>query len=593
MLQIQNLAKQYHGEDLFSDVSFAVACGERIGLVGKNGSGKTTLIKILLGKEDHDAGTVTIPKGYTIGHLDQHIRFSENTVLEECCLALPEEEKEDHFRAKKILSGLGFSEENFSQHPSAFSGGYQLRINLTKTLLQKPHLLLLDEPTNYLDITSMRWLRRFLLAFQGEVIITTHDRAFMDSVTTHTMGFHQGRFVKVKGTTRTFYTQVTQEDELHEKTRQKQLKKREQLQTFVDRFGAKASKASQAQSKLKQIEKMNILDARGTEKTLGFSFHFAETHAKTLMRVNDISFAYPETPEDVLFEHISFDLALNDRIAIIGKNGKGKTTLLNVLHGALEPTHGSVSINQHARIGHYKQTNKKDLTPTNTVLEEIALANPRLSHGEVRKIASAMLFQKTSAEKQMSVLSGGEQGRVLLGKILARPANLLLLDEPSNHLDMESVEQITEEVCMFPGAVILVTHNESMLRKIATRLIILGQGPAKVFNGTYDEFLEKVGWEEEGPVQKKKKISKADLRKQRAKELQLRSAKNAPYKKELESVAKELQKVQQGIVDAEKTIAECDATQNLQETYATLGKLVAQKDVLEEIQKKIEAEMGV
>lgn len=497
MLQVSGLSKSYHNVPLFEDVTFSVGRGEILGLVGRNGSGKTTLLKIIAGLEDHDKGSFTTPKGYKLGYLDQHIHFTKDTLIEECCQVLGEDEQYDHYKAEKILFGLGFMEGDLHRTPSVFSGGFQLRINLAKTLLQSPDLLLLDEPTNYLDILSLRWLRRFLRSFRGEVVLITHDRQFMDTITTHTMGIHRRRLAKVKGPTDKYYAQILMAAEVHERTRQKQEKKVKDLRSFVDRFGAKASKASQAQSKLRQIERMKVLSEIAPEYKLGFRFNYKATHAKTLMEVRELAFSYTGRANGNLFEGLSFQIRPGDRLAVIGKNGKGKTTLLNILAGALTPTAGSVNLSPTTIVGYYQQTNRKELDPQNTVAEEIAKACPDLSTSRVRATCGAMMFPGDRAEKKISVLSGGEQSRVLLGKILAHPVNLLLLDEPSNHLDMDSIQVMTQEVSNFAGGVVIVTHDEEMLRRLANKLVIFHEDRAVLFDGTYADFLDTTGWEEE------------------------------------------------------------------------------------------------
>jgi ATP-binding cassette subfamily F protein 3 len=504
MLQVFGLTKSYEDTPLFKDISFSLEKNEILGLVGRNGSGKSTLLKILLGKEPHDRGSFTVPKGYRLGYLEQHIHFTKPTLLEECIQALSEEECYDYYKAEKILFGLGFTQEDLEKAPTEFSGGFQLRINLTKTLLEKPDLLLLDEPTNYLDILSMRWLRRFLKSFQGEVIIITHDRDFMDSVTTHTMGIHRQGLIKIKGSTNNYYTQLLLEEELHEKTRQNQETRIRELKKFVTRFGAKASKATQAKSKQKQIDRIELLSELRTVNTLGFSFNFEPTPAKILMEVRDLAFSYSGNEADNLFSSLDFDIKPGDRLAVIGKNGKGKTTLLNILSSSLEQSSGSIKLHPRTCLGYYQQTNRKDLDPTQTVAEEIAQANPALSTTESRRICGAMMFPRDQADKLISVLSGGEQSRVLLGKVLAHPANLLLLDEPSNHLDMDSIDVLTQEISKFKGGVIIVTHNEEILRTLANKLIIFHENRAELFTGTYDEFLDKIGWEEESQLKKPK-----------------------------------------------------------------------------------------
>ena len=504
MLQVFGLTKSYEDTPLFEEISFSLEKNEILGLVGRNGSGKSTLLKILIGSEGADSGSFTTPKGYRLGYLEQHIRFTRPTLLEECTQVLGEDERYDYYKAEKILFGLGFTKEDLERAPGEFSGGFQLRINLTKTLLQSPDLLLLDEPTNYLDILSMRWLRGFLKSFRGEVIIVTHDRDFMDSVTTHTMGIHRGRLIKIKGPTDNYYTQLLIKEELHEKTRQNQETKIRELQRFVNRFGAKASKAAQAKSKQRQIERIKLLSELRSEYTLGFCFNFKPTPAKILMEVRDLAFSYSGLDTDNLFSSLDFEIKPGDRLAVIGKNGKGKTTLLDILAGSLEPSSGAIRLHPRSSTGYYQQTNRKDLNPARTVAEEIALANPELNTTQSRSICGAMMFPGDQADKFISVLSGGEQSRVLLGKVLAHPANLLLLDEPSNHLDMDSIEVMTQEIARFPGGVIIVTHNEEILRTLANKLIVFRAGGAELFTGTYDEFLDRVGWDEEDQIKRPK-----------------------------------------------------------------------------------------
>ncbi len=495
MIQLNNISKHFGVQVLFEDLTFMVGRGERIGFVGRNGSGKSTLFKVILGELIPDDGEINIPKGYRIGALDQHIHFTKPTVLEECCQVLTEDEQYDWWKAERILFGLGFSEEDLQKAPESFSGGYQVRINLAKALVQNPNLLLLDEPTNYLDIVSLRWLRGFLKTFKGEVLLITHDRDFMDSVTTHTAGLTRKRLKKFQGNTTKFYEQVATSDEMYEQTRLNQEKKKKELQGFVDRFGAKASKAAQAQSRAKQIEKMGTIEKLGDEHSLGFRFNYKECPGKVILETKNLSFSYSKKPEDDLFSNLSLSIGRNDRIGIIGKNGKGKSTLLNVLAGELESREGSIITHPSISVGHFGQTNIERLYPGNTIQDEVTSSNPDLSFSQVRKICGTMMFEGDLANKKISVLSGGEKSRVMLGKILAHKSNILLLDEPTNHLDMESIESLTSEVQNFEGSVIFVTHSELMLRAIANKLIIFHKGIAELFDGTYDEFLEKIGWE--------------------------------------------------------------------------------------------------
>ena len=522
MIIASNIEKSFGPQVLFDGVSFLINPGERIGLVGKNGTGKSTLFRMILGNEKQDAGTLSTPKGYRIGALEQHIHFTQPTVLAECIQALPAEKQWDHYKAEIILSGLGFTEQDFQKDPTTFSGGFQVRINLCKALLADPNMLLLDEPTNYLDILSLRWLKEYLNKWPGEMILITHDRDFMDKVTTHTLGLHRKQARKIKGGTIKFYEMIIQEEETYEQTRKNLENKRREMQNLVDRFRAKASKATMAQSRLKMMEKMGTMEKLSAEKNLGFRFNYLACPGKTLMNIKNLSFSYGGKPENNIFSDVSFSIGKNDRIGIIGANGKGKSTLLNCLAGELTPTEGDIAPHPSVNIGHFGQTNIDRLQPDNQVLDEILRSNPSLSLQAAHSICGAMMFDGDMSKKKVNVLSGGERSRVLLGKIISHPTNLLLLDEPSHHLDVESIESLIEELNDYAGAIVIVTHSELILKALAKNLIIFHRGHAEYFHGGYEDFLEKVGWEGEPVVEKKVKgkMNKKEARKLRALERQ-------------------------------------------------------------------------
>jgi ATP-binding cassette, subfamily F, member 3 len=495
VIKINQLSKSYFARELFSDVTLQMNAGDRLGLVGRNGHGKTTLFRLILGQEEPDSGEITIPRNYRIGHLEQHLHFTQPTILEEAALGLPEEEAHSIYKAEAILSGLGFSESDFEKAPGEFSGGFQIRINLAKLLLSEPNLLLLDEPTNYLDITSVRWITRFLSNFRGELILISHDRDFMDRVTTHTAVIHRQKVRKFEGGTAKAYAQIVLEDEIHEKTRANEEKKRAQAEAFIDRFRAQASKAKLVQSRIKMLERLPKLDELADIESLDFEFRHAAIPAKTLLEARDLSFGY--TTDRQLFRGLNLTVNARDRFGVIGNNGKGKSTLLNVISGGLMPSTGAIRTHPDMKLGYFGQTNIQRLNPKLTIEEEIEQTNPALTRTHVRNICGTMMFGGDLALKKVAVLSGGEKSRTLLGKILAHPSNLLLLDEPNNHLDMESIDALIESLENFPGAVLIVTHNERILRALATKLIVFHRGKAEVFNSNYDEFLEKIGWEEE------------------------------------------------------------------------------------------------
>ena len=495
VIKINQLSKSYFARELFADVIFQMNAGDRLGLVGRNGHGKSTLFKLILGQEEPDSGEITIPRNYRIGYLEQHLHFTQPTILEEAALGLPEEESHSIYKAEAILFGLGFLHADLEKAPHEFSGGFQIRFNLAKLLLSDLNLLLLDEPTNYLDITSVRWVARFLANFKGELILISHDRDFMDSVTTHTAVIHRQKIRKFEGGTAKAYDQIVLEDEIHEKTRANEEKKRAHAAAFINRFRAQASKAKMVQSRIKMLEKLPKLDGLADIQSLDFKFRHAAFAAKTLLEARNISFGY--TPDNVLFLDINLTINARDRFGVIGNNGKGKSTLLNVLSGGLKPVTGELKTHPDMKLGYFGQTNIQRLNPKFTIEQEIEHTNPALTRTQVRNICGTMMFSGDLALKKVSVLSGGEKSRTLLAKILAHPSNLLLLDEPNNHLDMESIDALIESLQDFPGALLIVTHNERILRALVTKLIVFHRGRMDVFDSGYDEFLEKIGWEDE------------------------------------------------------------------------------------------------
>lgn len=549
MIQLTNIAKRYGTQELFHNVNLRMNSGQRIGLVGRNGTGKSTLFKIILEEEFYDDGELSIPKNYKIGALKQHLEFHEKTLVDEVSLALAEDDKFSVYKVEKILFGLGFSQDDLEKSPLSFSGGYQIRINLAKLLITEPNMLLLDEPTNYLDILSLRWLKSFLRAFDGEVILITHDRDFMDAVTTHTMGLHRKSLAMIQGDTHKFYKQLQDDEELYEKQKLSQDKKVKELEEFIAKNKARASTAAQAQSKVKLLEKMDRLDTLGSENTLSFNFNFKDTPAKVLLDIKNLTFGY--SSDTILFSDISFTLKKGEVLGIIGKNGKGKSTLLNTIAKELTALSGTTEYHGTVSVGHFGQTNISHLNPKNTIMDEIYLGNSKLAESTVRNICGSMMFPGETAKKKIALLSGGEKSRVMLGQIIAREVNVLFLDEPTNHLDMDSIDSLTEAIKNFEGSAIIVTHSESLLRQVCDRLIIFRQDKAEYFDGNYDEFLEKIGWDEENDSDTKEvketknttseknnepKLNKKENKKLRSEIIKERSKATAPFKKETEKL---------------------------------------------------------
>jgi len=592
MIQLTNISKNFTIQELFKELNLKLNPGNRLGLVGRNGSGKSTLFKIITGEEHQDSGEVIIPKNYKIGTLKQHLTFSEKTLRQEAALALSEEMQYDTYRVEKILFGLGFSAEDLEKDPLSFSGGYQIRINLAKLLVTEPNLLLLDEPTNYLDIVSLRWLKSFLRSFDGEIILITHDRDFMDGVCTHVAGIVRKNIKIIPGDTKKFYTQLATDDELHQKQKIAQDKKVKELEEFIAKNKARASTAALAQSKVKQLEKMDLLEDIAQESTLAFNFNYAQTPAKVLLDVKDVSFGY--TPEQKLFENISFTLAKGETLGIIGKNGKGKSTLLNLLAGLLQTNHGEINFNANTKFAHFGQTNIAHLSPNNSIMDEIYNANPKLSEATVRGICGAMMFSGDMADKKISLLSGGEKSRVMLGQIIAREVNLLFLDEPTNHLDMESIEALTQAIQNFQGSTIIVTHSEELLRRVCDRLIIFVKEGAEYFDGSYDEFLEKIGWDEDEEEKQTEKAAPKSTTKEnkklRAELVRERNKLTSPLKKKVEKLEGEIMELENQLsIKHEELIAASNAGESA--TLIELSKIVSEmEEKVEELFELLEEE---
>jgi ATP-binding cassette subfamily F protein 3 len=510
---------------------------------------------MLIGQEEYDEGIIAIPNNYRIGYLNQHINFSRPTVLEEGCSGLPDGQKADDWKVKRVLSGLGFSEDDFNRDPAEFSGGFQIRLNLSKVLVSEPNLLLLDEPTNFLDIVSIRWLTNFLNNWRNEIIIISHDRGFMDSVATHIMGIHRYKIKKIAGITQDYYEQVSMEDEVHEKQRLNDEKKRKQAEQFINSFRAKARHASLVQSRIKSLEKQEVLKKLEKITTLSFSFNAASFPAKCIQEAQDITFSY-NGMHSPLINHLSFSVESNDKICIIGKNGKGKTTLLKLLAGNLSPREGKVRNHPQTKIGYYEQANTASLNNNLSVEEEISSGISSIDRKRVRDICGAMMFSGDSALKKIEVLSGGEKCRTLLGKLLVTPANLLLLDEPTHHLDMQSCEAMMDAIDNFAGAVLMVTHNEHILHRVANKLIVFHHDRVFPFYGTYSQFLDLIGWDDQegitikkqssGQQEKpKKSLSMKDKRKVRAEFIARRSKTLTPYQQKIKEIERTIVELEQ------------------------------------------------
>lgn len=567
MILVQNLSKIYGTHTLFENLSFSLNQRERIGLIGRNGYGKTTLFRIISGEEESNNGQINFQKGYKIGYLSQQLDFQYTTVLEEAICGLPEERKDEEWKVKKILSGLGFNEEDYNKPITKYSGGYQMRINLAKVLASEPNLLLLDEPTNFLDIISIRWIEHFLNNWPNEFMVISHDRGFLDKICTSIMGITRKKVKKIEGNTQKYFDQITMEENNHEKMRLNSERKRKQTETFISKFRAKARQASLAQSRMKALKKQEVFNQLEKITNLDFSFNEASFKAKTVMDINNLKFSYSDK-EPYLIENLNFTISASDTICIIGKNGKGKTTLLKLLAEELTPTEGFIRKSPQIKTAYFEQTHTADLNENSSIEDEIMLNMESNNNKKARDIAASMMFSGDNALKKIKILSGGEKCRVLLGKLIAKPANTLLLDEPTRHLDLESTEALVEAIKAFNGATILITHNESIIARLATKLIVFQKNKVFFFEGNYQELLDKYDLDEteinNDKAQKelqKKQIQKLS-KKSRAEFIKNRSAALTPIKRQIKMIETQIEDLEELLAKENSNMIQASIDQN-------------------------------
>ncbi len=585
MLNIDAVSKGFGDQVLLDNAGFQVNPGERVGLVGRNGHGKTTLLNMIIGSDHPDEGSIVFPTGYRMGFLSQKISFSRTSVLKEAMLGLLDHEKDHSWKAEKILAGLGFSVSDFSKDPHEFSGGFQVRLNLAKVLVSEPDLLILDEPTNYLDIPSIRWISQFLTAWPREVLLVTHDRGFMDNVVTHIAGIHRHKIKKIQGNTSKYYLQVAQDEEVYEKTRQNEEKRKKEIELFISRFRAKARLANMVQSRIKTLEKSQTREKLQHLKNLDFGFNYLPFSGKQILSLENLSFGWPG--QELLIDDLSLTVHPEDRIGVIGKNGKGKTTLLKLISGNLKARSGGIKLNPGVESDYFEQTNVQSLNDNFSIEEELMYSCPDADRQTARNICGAMMFEQDAALKKISVLSGGEKSRVMLGKLLMTPLNLLLLDEPSNHLDIESCDAFVCALDAFNGAVVIVTHNEMFLHCLANRLVVFKNDRVEVFEGSYQEFLDKEGWEEQveemdTPL-KVSGVSKKELRRKKSEIITQKSRKIKPVKQKIEDLENDIEKNEGLITKINDQLLEASQNQDgskIQELAKELAKLETLNETL-------------
>lgn len=484
MLQIESLSKQYATKVLLTDASAHLRPNTRVGLVGPNGAGKTTLFRMILGEESPDKGSIRVRPRLRIGYLPQELdAIVGKTVLD----AAHRDEFPEH-EAKRILMGLGFSVADFSRPLSTLSGGYRMRVALAHLLLSNPDLLMLDEPTNHLDKPTQRWFEDFLLDSGMTLLVISHDTAFLDRVVTHIWELRHHKIEEYRGNYSTFRRLRAERDAQLQAAAARQAKEIARVQKFVDRFRYQANKASQVQSRLKQLEKIKRIELQRDPKRVRFRFPDPPPSGRQVLDLTGVSKRYGDK---VVYESLDFSVERGQRVALVGENGAGKSTLLKILAGVLPPDSGTRLVGHGVTLHYFAQHQAEALNPEHTILESLAEVSPHAEMNFLRGIAGAFLFSGEEQKKPIKALSGGERNRVALARMLVEPANTLLLDEPTNHLDPASVDVLTDALATFPGTIVFISHDPTFLARIATHVVEIENGQARMYHGNYEYYLWK------------------------------------------------------------------------------------------------------
>ena len=531
MIDLSNISLQFNGKYLFKDVNYRISSGDKISLVGANGTGKSSLIKIIAGQLEPESGEVIKQKRISIGYLPQdNVTYIGKTLLEEASSALndiielqnkeklitdslndpklSDEEKMDlahqlgevhhmlegldsysaQSKVEKVLLGLGFSEDDFQLLTDQFSGGWQMRIALAKILISQNDLLLLDEPTNHLDIDSLEWLINFLKSYNGGLLVVSHDKNFINQVTNRTLEIFLGRFYTFKGDYDSYLKYKNERDELISHQYEQQQKKIKETQKFIERFRYKSTKAKQVQSRIKQLEKIDLVELPEDKNEIDIKFSTPPQSGRTPIKLVSISKFYGDKK---VFEEIDFEIERGEKIAFVGPNGAGKTTLAKIIAGVIGFNSGERILGHNTIVSYYAQDVADNLDPDLDIIETVDGIAEDKTIGQLRSLLGSFLFSGDDVFKKVGVLSGGEKSRVALCKILLTKANLIILDEPTNHLDYNSKLILQKALIDFKGSLILVSHDIDFLRPIVNKVVDIRKGTIKLYPGDIDYFLSK------------------------------------------------------------------------------------------------------
>ena len=596
MLTVAGIQKSFGGRELFDDVSLNVMAGDRIAIVGPNGAGKSTLFKIILGQEEPDAGSVTFIRGTRTGYLPQESEPAGNeTVLE---IAVPHEHEHDGqfvAKAKQILANLGFKQADYDRPAREMSGGWIMRAHLARLLAEEPDLLLLDEPTNHLDLETLIWFQDYLKYYPGAILLISHDREFLNNLCTHIAELRASRIMRYTGNYDDYVEQRAAAEATMIATAKSQQREIDRMQLFVDRFRAKNTKAAQAQSKMKQIERLKeemVETPDGPDAAMGFRFPQPQRSGQRVITLEKIKFGYGEK---LIYDGIDFEVERDQRIVLVGPNGAGKSTLLKLLAEVLKPQAGVHKLGHNAKYGYFAQHRAAMLNPAHTVFQEALDTPQRITEQAIRTVLGSFLFRGDDIYKPVKVLSGGEKSRLALVKLLLDQPNLLLMDEPTTHLDLASVDALIVALKQYQGTLVFISHDVHFIRALSTHVVRVEAGQLRHFGGGYQYYLDKTAQSARAALTSssfnnnssanKPAAPQGDRKEQKRMEAEQRQASS----RKKQEIQKRITALEKEIADLEVREGELAVELEKPETYALGGKATQINRELLEVSDRLPA----